>query len=192
MNAVKYLHNRFAFAIKNNGTIKVNQQDIEAINKLVESEKERNTDLEDSLLLFYLLCTWKLKNEQNKIVLQEKPLEDILFPMGLSNPTSVLERMTLSLDPKEVVIKNIVDEIWIYQEYERLCKDQELRDKELNDIREGNGITTTEGAITTYYVTGQEPIPLDKKTTYNEVEKLLNDLLEKSKNDLTIINGLSK
>ena len=192
MNAVKYLHNRFAFAIKNNGTIKVNQQDVEAINKLVESEKERNTDLEDALLLFYLLCTWKLKNEQNKIVLQEKPLEDILFPMGLSNPKDVLERMNLSLDPKEVVIKKIADEIWIYQEYERLCKDQELRDKELNDIREGNGITITEGAITTYCVTGQEPIPLDKKATYEEVEKLLNDLLEKSKNDLTIINGLSK
>lgn len=192
MNAVKYLHNRFSFAIKNNGTIKVNQQDIEAINKLVENEKERNTDLEDALLLYYLLCTFKVRNIENKMTLEQKPLDDISFPMGLLEPMRVLEKLAWSLNPKEIVIKNIADEIWIYQEYERLCKDQELRNKELDEIRDNKGIQTKDGAITTFYVTRQKSVPIDRKSTYQEIEILINDFLDKAKNDLSILTALSK
>lgn len=192
MNAVKYLHNRFSFAIKNNGTIKVNQQDIEAINKLVENEKERNTDLEDALLLYYLLCTFKVRNIENKMTLEQKPLDDIFFPMGLAEPMRVLEKLSWSLNPKEIVIKNIADEIWIYQEYERLYKDQELRNKELEEIRDNKGIQTKDGVITTFYVTRQESVPIDRKSTYEEIENLINDFLDKAKNDLSILTSVSK
>ena len=51
MQSIKYFRNRIEFAAKNNGTIKINNQDIEAINKLIEWEANqyRNTELEDSL-----------------------------------------------------------------------------------------------------------------------------------------------
>lgn len=191
MNAIKYLHNRFSFAIKNNGTIKVNQQDVESINILVESQKKENTDLEDSLLLFYLFWTYTIENENNKIKLREKPVEEIKFPLGISTPYLILEKLSKILDPKEFIIKKIADEIWVYQEYERLCKNQELRNEELREIQEGGGkFTEDENGIKSYYVTPQETIPIDKKTTYEEIKEIIENALKTAKQEFPMIKAI--
>lgn len=139
MNAIKYLRNRFEFAVNGNGSIKVNNNDIEAINKLIEDNGKPNTDLEDSLLLFYLLWTYRVENENNQAVLKQKDISKINFPLGLSEATDVLNHLSKLLDPKDYVIKKIHEELRIYQEYERL-KDKQPIDKDkrikLKEVRE--------------------------------------------------------
>lgn len=186
MNAIKYLRNRFEFAAKGNGTIKVNNQDIEAINILIESEKKRNTDLEDSLLLFFLFWTYRIENDKNSIKLKEKGIESIKFPLGLNTPYNILNKLSKLLDPKSVIIENIANEIWVYQEYERCCENQELRD---NEIESENYVN--DGDFSYLKVTKQNMIPIDKKSTYEEVERIVNEALIKAKNDFPMINALS-
>lgn len=193
MNAIKYFHNRFSYAIKTNGTIKVNQQDIEAINKLIEFEKTRNTDLEDALLLFYLFWGYTIENENNKLKLKEKPIEDIKFPLGINTPYNLLNNLSKLISPKEYIIDKIANEIWIYQEYERCCKDQDLRNKELEEIKnDGGNYFEDENSIKSFYVTKQETIPIDIKSTKKEIENILEDALKKAKEEFPMINALSK
>jgi hypothetical protein len=186
MNAIKYLHNRFGYAIKNNGNIKVNQQDIEAINKLVEMDDKINTDLEDSLLLFYLFWIYGIENEKNKVKLKEKPIEEIKFPLGLTPPLDVLKKISQLLSPKPYIIKKITDELLIYQEYERLPKNKDLYINELNEgiAKFGKNIKFTPQKMV--------PIAEEDKIKYEDVEKLLEDLLKTAKNDFPMLNALSK
>ena len=53
MRAVNYFIKRFEYAAKGNGTIKLNQNDIDALNQIIEfyNTNYKNTELEDSLLL---------------------------------------------------------------------------------------------------------------------------------------------
>lgn len=196
MNAIKYFHNRFSYAIKTNGTIKVNQQDIEAVNKLVEFEKKRNTDLEDALMLYYIFLMYRVENENNIAKIKEKGVENVNYPLGINTPYNILEKLSKMIDPKPYVIKKIHQELWIYQEYERVCKNEELRKQELIDIQDNNSkITQTdENGITSHFVSYQEKIPIPKEEfiTYEEVESLINETLNKAKEDFSMINALSK
>lgn len=186
MNPTKYFYNRFSYAVKNNGTIKVNQQDIEAINKLIEEDGKRNTDLEDALILYFLFWRYSIENENNKLKLKEIPLDKIRFPLGISTPYNILNELSKVLDPKPVVVKKIVDEIWVYQEYERVYINKELRERELEE----NKFKEDENGIKTYYVSKQDMIPIDKKVIYEEVSELLEKALKKAKNDFPKINAL--
>lgn len=188
MNAIKYLHNRFSFAVKNNGTIKINQQDIEAINKLVELEKNRNTDLEDSLMLYYILLMYRVENENNVAKIKEKSQIKQSFPLGINTPYTILENLSKKLDPKPYIIKKIHEELWFYQEYERVCKNQELYKKEMFENQDWQ----KEGDFSILKITPQETKEIKKEDfiTYEEVEKLLNDTLNKAKEDFSKIKML--
>ena len=71
MRAVNYFIKRFEYAAKGNGTIKLNQHDIDALNQIIEfyNTNYKNTELEDSLLLFYILQNWKVENRNNEAIL---------------------------------------------------------------------------------------------------------------------------
>lgn len=184
MNAIKYFHNRFSYAIKTNGTIKVNQQDIEAVNKLVEFEKKRNTDLEDALLLYFIFWQYSIENENNKLKIANKTAK---YPLGINNPLRVLENLSKRLDCKDYIIKKIVDELWIYQEYERVYQDQELYKQEIkNDVWEKHGIYSI------LKITPQQkiPIPKDEKIRYEEVKEILEKALITAKEDFEKIKTL--
>jgi len=190
MNAIKYFYNRFSYAIKTNGTIKVNQQDIEAVNKLVEFEKKRNTDLEDALMLYYIFLMYRVENENNMAKIKEKGAENVNYPLGINTPYSVLEKLSKMIDPKPYVIKKIHEELWIYQEYERVCKNQELYKSEMYENQEW----IEKGDISYLKITPQEKIPIPKEEfiTYEEVESLINETLSKAKEDFSMIKALSK
>lgn len=194
MNAIKYFHNRFSFAIKNNGTIKVNQQDIEAINKLVEIEEKRETDLEDALLLFYVFWGYTIENQNNVLKIKEKGIDGANFPLGINTPYNLLNHLSKMIDPKSYMIKKIHEQLWVYQEYERVCKNQELYKEETQT----NQTWETKGDFSYLKVTKQETIPIPKEEfiTIDEVEKLLDETLKKAKEDFPKIkylkNGLWK
>lgn len=184
MNAIKYFHNRFSFAVKNNGTIKVNQQDIEAVNKLIEMEKKRNTDLEDALMLYYIFCRYQIENSNNNLKIAENKA---VYPLGINTPLSVLEKLSKLLDPKPYMIQKIAEEIWIYQEYERIYQDQELYKKEFKD-----DVWYKYGIYSMLKITPQQkiPIPKDQKTTLSEIEEILDKALKTAKEDFSKIKML--
>lgn len=184
MNAIKYFHNRFSFAVKNNGTIKVNQQDIEAVNKLIEIEKSRNTDLEDALMLYYIFCMYQIENSNNKLKIAENKA---VYPLGINTPLSVLENLSKLLDPKPYMMQKIAEEIWIYQEYERVYQHQELYKQEVKD-----DVWYKCGIYSMLKLTPQEkiPIPKDQKTTLSEIEEILDTALKTAKEDFSKIKML--
>jgi hypothetical protein len=186
MKALNYLRSRFDFAIKGNGTIKVNQNDIEALNKLIELEnsQKKNEDLEDSLLLFYILGVYKVHNEKNKVKLRELAPSEIKFPLGLPEVNSILSRLSKLIDPKEAIFQMIAQELWIYQEYERIPKDKNLY---LNEIEEG-----MEKWGKDVIVTKQEkiPIPKEERILFEDVKMLLNSELKKAKETFPMFKAL--
>jgi hypothetical protein len=183
MKALVHLRNRFDYASRNSGTLRLTQTDIDALQQLIneENSKQRNTSLEDALLLFYLLKCYKVQNENNKAVLREKPLEEINFPMGMPDAMDIMRRITMLIDPKEEVIRKITDELWIYQQYESIPKDRDVYLKEM--YREQNWEQNDH--LSTLKVTPQKMIPIKKeeRITYQQVEELLNDLLKKAKEE---------
>lgn len=183
MKALVHLRNRFDYASRNSRTLRLTQTDIDALQQLIneENSKQRNTSLEDALLLFYLLKCYKVQNENNKAILREKPLEEINFPMGMPDALDIMKRITMLIDPKEEVIRKIADELWIYQEYERIPKDKDLYMKEMYTDQKWE----QKDHISTLKVTPQKmaPIKKEERITYEQVEELLNDLLKKAKEE---------
>lgn len=177
MKALKHLADRFSFVWNNSKKMNVTQKDIEAINILIQEEnsKKRNESLEDALILFYLLKVYKVHNENNKLILKNKNPEEIGFPMGLPEASDILNRLAILLNPKHEVIKMIADELWLYQEYERMPKDKQ---KWLDDMER---ISSTHGE--TVHLSSNEyiPIPEDQRITFEQVEALINDSLKKAK-----------
>ena len=68
MRAVNYFIKRFEYAAKKNGTIKLNQDDVDALNQIIEfyNTGYKNPELEDSLLLFYIIQNWKVEKKNNQ------------------------------------------------------------------------------------------------------------------------------
>lgn len=187
MKALKHLRDRFEFAIKSSKILKINQLDIEAIDILIqeENERQRNTSIEDALILFYLLMTYKVSNDKNKAILNTVPKEKISFPMGMPEAANTLATLSKMINPKKEVIRRIADELWIYQEYERIPKDKDLWMKEYNSV--------TEELKNDHGFTKQEytPIPPEERITYEQVEELLEDALRSAKENFPMFNALN-
>lgn len=177
MKALKHLTNRFTFAWNNGKRLNVTAQDIEAINILIQEEnsKKRNESLEDALILFYLLKVYRVHNENNKLILKNKRPEEISFPMGLPEASDILNRLSILLYPKHEVIKMIADELWLYQEYERMPKNKE---QWLQDV---DRVTSTQSETVIFSPNEYVPIPEDQRITFEQVEVLINDSLKKAK-----------
>ncbi|KPE50127.1 hypothetical protein [Chryseobacterium indologenes] len=188
MKALKHLVNRFNYAWNGSKRLFLEKRDIDALNILIQEEnsKKRNTQLEDSLILFYLLAAYKVQNKNNKAILEKRKPEEVRFPLGMPEASTILNRLSNILDPKQQIIQMIADELWIYQEYERIPKDRDLYLKELQE-----GINTWGKSIV---LTDQEMIPIKKedRITFEQVEELLNKALEYAKDNFPMFNALDK
>lgn len=188
MKALNHLRNRFEFAIKSGSKkLTLNQLDIEALDSLIQEEntRQRNTAIEDALILFYLLQAYKVSNKNNKAILEVFPASEIKFPMGMPEASNTLARLSKLINPKKEVIRMIADELWIYQEYERIPKDKA---KYLDELQ--NGIDTPGADMV---ITKQEyiPIPEDERITFDQVEELLEKALESAKKNFPMFNALN-
>lgn len=192
MKALKHLTNRFSYAWNRSKKLNVTREDIEAINTLVREEKtkQRNTQLEDSLILFYLLAAYKVQNEKNKAILVKRRPEEVRYPLGMPEASTILNRLSNILDPKHQIIQMIADELWIYQEYERIPKDRDLYMKEMYSEQEWE----QKGHLSTLKVTPQEMIPIKKedRITFEQIEELLDKALEYAKSNFPMFNALDK
>ncbi|WP_288435305.1 hypothetical protein [uncultured Chryseobacterium sp.] len=192
MKAIRHLKNRFEYALNGSGSIKVNQNDIDALNALIKEEnlKQRNTELEDSLILFYLLSAYKVQNVKNQAYLQEKNPDEIRFPLGLPEASVILNNLSSRINPKQQIIQMIADELWIYQEYERIPKDRDLYMKEMYSEQEWD----QKDNLSTLKVTKQEMIPIKKedRITFEQVEELVNKAIVYAKDNFPMFRKLDK
>ena len=136
MRAVNYFIKRFEYAAKGNGTIKLNQNDIDALNQIIEfyNTNYKNTELEDSLLLFYILQNWKVENQKNQqLAFTERNENNI---MKITSSIELLKRICVSLRPKKSMYKEIATELWAHQAYNKVPKEKWITEKEVKELLE--------------------------------------------------------
>ena len=137
MRAVNYFIKRFEYAAKGNGTIKLNQNDIDALNQIINfyNTNYKNTELEDSLLLFYILQNWKVENRNNEaILLEKKPDEGNI--MGIRDSISLLQKICMLINPKKHLYNWIANELWAHQAYNKVPKEKWITEKEVEILLE--------------------------------------------------------
>ena len=129
MRPINYFKKRFEYAIKSAGkdkkpTICLNQNDIEALNQIIEfyDKQYKNTQLEDALLLFYILQNWKVENKEN---LQMKEISDGIFK--LTDSKIIFQRIGMQMQPKAEVIKNITSELRLHQKINNVADENLIR-----------------------------------------------------------------
>lgn len=129
MRSLNYIKNQIEFAAKGSGKIPVNQNLIEAFNDVAEfvNKGEFNSDVEDSLMLFYLLQIWKVDNEKNKLLLSKSRKE-------ISDPYLTLESLFMSVKPKENIIDEIFTELKVYQLINKIPKEEIIKKKEVRKL----------------------------------------------------------
>ena len=137
MRAVNYFIKRFEYAAKKSGTIKLNQDDIDALNQIIEfyNTGYKNTELEDSLLLFYILQNWKVENKNNQAIMLEKQDTNGNI-MEISDSINLLKKICISLYPKKHIYNQIATELWAHQAYNKVPKEKWITEKEVEELLE--------------------------------------------------------
>ena len=137
MRAVNYFIKRFEYAAKGNGTIKLNQNDIDALNQIIEfyNTGYKNTELEDSLLLFYILQNWKVENKNNQAIMLKKQDTNGNI-MEISDSINLLKKICISLYPKKHIYNQIATELWVHQAYNKVPKEKWITEKEVEELLE--------------------------------------------------------
>ena len=136
MRAVNYFIKRFEYAAKKNGTIKLNQDDVDALNQIIEfyNTGNKNTELEDSLLLFYILQNWKVENQNNQqLTFIERNENNV---MKITSSIELLKRICVSLRPKNSMFKEIATELWAHQAYNNIPNEKWITEVEIRDLLE--------------------------------------------------------
>ena len=137
MRAVNYFIKRFEYAAKGNGTIKLNQNDIDALNQIINfyNTNYKNTELEDSLLLFYILQNWKVENKNNQAIMLKKQDTNGNI-MEISDSINLLKKICISLYPKKHIYNQIATELWAHQAYNKVPKEKWITEKEVEELLE--------------------------------------------------------
>lgn len=137
MRAVNYFIKRFEYAAKGNGTIKLNQNDIDALNQIIEfyNTGYKNTELEDALLLFYILQNWKVENKNNQAIMLKKQDTNGNI-MEISDSIHLLKKICISLYPKKHIYNQIATELWAHQAYNKVPKEKWITEKEVEELLE--------------------------------------------------------
>ena len=137
MRALNYFIKRFEYAAKGNGTIKLNQNDIDALNQIIEfyNTGYKNTELEDALLLFYILQNWKVENKNNQAIMLKKQDTNGNI-MEISDSINLLKKICISLYPKKHIYNQIATELWAHQAYNKVPKEKWITEKEVEELLE--------------------------------------------------------
>lgn len=137
MRAVHYLRKRFEFAAKSNGIIRLNQNDVDALNQIINfvNTGYKNSSLEDSLMLFYIHGHWKVINANNeKIKFSERMNKGEIFT--LPNADNLLKKLTMLIEPKEAIIHEITTELWVNQAINKVPKEQWISQEDVAKLLE--------------------------------------------------------
>lgn len=131
--SINHLKKRFEFALKTNKPLWVNENDINALNSIIEiaNGKPKCNQLEDSLMLFYLLQYWKFCNAENgEIIAKENPQG--IFRLGFPDAEYTLKKLTRLIHPKSFVIQQIYTEMRALQALAKVPTEERVKKKDLS------------------------------------------------------------
>jgi hypothetical protein len=133
MRAIRYLKNRFEFAAKNGKPLYINQNDVDALNQIIEfaNGKPKSTELEDSLMLFYILQYWKVENKENQKLVATENKQGIFEITGAD---IILKKLSMMLEPKSWIIKQIRDELRVHQAMNGIPKNERIPTKAVAEL----------------------------------------------------------
>lgn len=136
MRPVNYFKKRFEFALKGNGSIKVNQNDLDALNQIIEfyNANYKNTQLEDSLLLFYLLQNWKVENINNEELRMKQVETENSGIFALSDSLYLFSKIGSMLKPKSSIVKLITTELRLNQIMNRIPEDKRISQETVTEL----------------------------------------------------------
>lgn len=135
MRAVNYLRKRFEFAAKSNGNIRLNQNDIDALNQIIEfvNTGYKNTALEDALMLFFIHGHWKAINANNeKIKFTERQSKGEIF--ALPGADMLLKKLSMLVDPRKAIIQEITNELWVNQAMNKIPKEKWINEEDVEKL----------------------------------------------------------
>jgi len=134
MRAINYLKNRFSFALQNSGNIKVNENDVTALNDIINwaNNNPQNSQLEDSLLLFWVFCYWSVEIQNNKPELVEKPKGFL----EISDLRDVLNSLCTRLHPKDEIKNRIALTLQTAQMANGIPKEKLISEDEVSETLE--------------------------------------------------------
>lgn len=129
MRALNYIRNQIEFAVKGTGRITVNQNLIDSFNDVAEfvNTQEKDTSVEDALILFYLLQVFSVDNVNNRLCLSPNDVE-------ITNPHVAISKLFTLARPKENVIDGIYIELKAYQMMRKVPKEQHIKKKEVRKL----------------------------------------------------------
>ena len=135
MRAVQYLRKRFEFAAKSNGMLRLNQNDIDALNQIIEftNTNKKNTALEDALMLLFIHGHWKAINANNeKIRFTERSSKGEIFT--LPGAEFLLKKLSLLINPKKAIIAEITNELWVNQAMNKIPKEKWINETDVEKL----------------------------------------------------------
>lgn len=135
MRAVKYLKNRFEFALKNKSTIRIGKSDLDALNDIISfyNSNYKNTHLEDALLLFYILCYWKVENSENEY-LKMAELDEKQGVFKITGADTLLKRISTLIRPKDEIILEITQELWAHQAINNIPVEKRIHREDVSKL----------------------------------------------------------
>lgn len=136
MRALEHLKKRFEFSLMSKKPIHLNQNDIDALNQIIEfvNGKPKNEHLEDALMLFYILQHWKVENINNNTL---KMRENKRGVFEISGADLLLKKLTLLVDPKKEIFNEIWTELRIHQAKNNIPKNERIKLKDVTELLEG-------------------------------------------------------
>ena len=85
-------------------------------------------------MLFYILQNWKVENQNNQqLVFTERNENNV---MKITSSIELLKRICVSLRPKNSMFKEIANELWAYQAYNKVPKEKWITEVEIRDLLE--------------------------------------------------------
>ncbi|WP_407501316.1 hypothetical protein [Elizabethkingia anophelis] len=103
MRAINHLRKRFEFAIRDKKPIYVNQNDVDALNQLIEfTNTGKDTNLEDALILLFILQYWRTQNNDNKQYTGVLKIDSI---------SVVFQKLCMLVNSKAMIIDEITTEL---------------------------------------------------------------------------------
>ena len=136
MRALEYIKKRFEFSLLSKRPIYLNQNDIDALNQIIEfvNGKPKNEHLEDALLLFYILQHWKVENINNNTL---KMRENKCGVFEITGADLLLKKLSLLVNPKKEIYNEIFTELRIHQAQNNIPKTERIKLKDVTELLEG-------------------------------------------------------
>ena len=130
MRALNHLRKRFESSIKDKKPMYINQNDVDALNDLIEiiNGKSKNEHLEDALMLFYINQFWRVENVEDNLL---RMVHDAEF---LTPAEILLKKLSHLIRPKKMMYGEIFMELRLRQVLNKIPKEKRVKFEDVETL----------------------------------------------------------